>query len=943
MGLFRTARSLALIPLLAAMSSAVHAADLQPGLIGEYFAMSDNVGDFQKVDGKKPTLVRVDKTVNFESVEGNFHGSKIATNLFVRWSGVVKVATAGKYTFTTESDDGSRLFINGKQVVDNGGPHGMEKKSGEVELTAGDHAIVIEYFQGGGGAGCKAFWKAPGGNEQVIPTSALAYDKAALSAISWDEAAWKKMKAAGGGGGGGGAGNTNAWYYKMDTGPVHSATITGQWPDKNIANKGIAINIGAGVGKDGLKAGVCFDTDLMRYVAGWTDGWLNIRGVAYDGSHGPAGPSVAGKQLFGTSAAPGWSKGEAFADPRSEPFGPLPRDWAQYKGLYLNGDKVVLSYTVGGAAVLELPGMEAEGKVITRTFNLAKFSAASSMVVSELPGGAGAVEGGIATLKTGDDALSAALIGAPAGVTLVVDGERILMKVPAGAAGVFKLALSSDAAAAKAASAAADPATLTKGGPALWAQTVETKGALGKSENAYAVDTITLPDDNPYGSKLRLAGVDFFSDGRAAVSTWNGDVWVCSGIDGKLEKLTWKRYAAGLYQTLGLRIVDDKIYTIGKDQLTRLHDLNGDGEADFFESFNNDMHATPGFHEFVLDLHTDGQGNFIFAKGGPVRPGGRGWETISEHAGTVMRVSKDGSKLEVIGTGVRAPNGSGYGGPDGIVTVGDNEGTWTPQCRVTAIPPHKIPMFVGVPDLAHANPPPTDYTRPIYWTPHRIDNSNGGQVWSPKGEKWGPLAERLLHISYGKSDLHLVLMEKIPEASNNCGYQGGTVKMPLAFNTGIARGRFNPKDGQLYLAGLKGWQTNGARDGGLQRVRYTGETLHTVSGLNIKKNGIQLTFSSELDKAEAGNKENYQVEVWNYAWTNNYGSPEFKPSSGDKEKGHDKLEVSNVTVGADGKTVFLETPVQPVMQMMIKFRIASKDGVTIGQEIYNTVNHVPAN
>ncbi len=937
MGLFRTARSLALIPLLAAMS-AVSAADLTPGLIGEYFAMKGNVGDFQKVDGVKPTLVRVDQMVNFDEVRGEFHKSKIASNLFVRWSGVVKIATAGKYTFATESDDGSRLEIDGKPVVNNGGPHGMAKKSGEIELTAGDHAILIEYFQGGGGAGCKAFWKAPGGDEQPIPTSALAHDQAALTAISWDEAAWKKMKAAGAGGG-----DQGAWFYKMDTGPILSATITGQWPNKNIANKGIAINIGAGVGKEGLKAGVCFDTDLMRYVAGWTDGWLNIKGVAYDGDHGPAGPTIAGKQLFGTSAGPGWSKGDHLKDPRSEPFGPLPKDWAHYKGLYINGDQVVLSYTVGGAAVLELPGMEAAGKVITRSFNLAKFSAASSMVVSELPGGAGAIEGGVATLKGGDSTLSAALIGAPADVTLVVDGERILMKVPAGAAGVFKLALSSDAAAAKSASAAVDPATLTKGGPALWAKTIDTKGAVGNNANGYAVDTLTLPDDNPYGSKLRLAGVDFFSDGRVAVSTWNGDVWVCSGIDDQLEKLTWKRYAAGLYQTLGLRIVDDVIYTIGKDQLTRLHDLNGDGEADFFEAFNNDMHATPGFHEFVLDLHTDGAGNFIFAKGGPVRPGGRGWETISEHAGTVMRVSKDGSKLDIIGTGVRAPNGSGYGGPDNLVTVGDNEGTWTPQCRVTAIPPHKIPMFVGVPDLAHANPPPTDYTRPIYWTPHRIDNSNGGQVWTPTGDKWGPLAERLLHISYGRSNLHLVLMEKIPDAANNCGYQGGTVQMNLGFNTGIARGRFNPKDGQLYVAGLKGWQTNGVKEGGLQRVRYTGEAVHSVNGLNIKKNGVQLTFTSELDKAEAGNKENYAVEVWNYAWTSTYGSPEFKPSSGNKETGHDKVEITNATVGSDGKTVFLEMPVAVVMQMNIKFRIASKDGSAVSQEIFNTINYVPAN
>ncbi|HEX3132521.1 MAG TPA: hypothetical protein VHX44_02940, partial [Planctomycetota bacterium] len=332
-----------------------------------------------------------------------------------------------------------------------------------------------------------------------------------------------------------------------------------------------------------------------------------------------------------------------------------------------------------------------------------------------------------------------------------------------------------------------------------------------------------------------------------------------------------------------------------------------------------------------------------FAKGGPVRPGGRGWETISQHAGTVMRVTKDGSKLEVIATGVRAPNGSAYGGPDHLITVGDNEGTWTPQCRVTAIPTHKIPMFIGVPDLSHLTPVPTDYTRPIYWTPHNIDNSNGGQAWSLKGDKWGPLSERMLHISYGQSNLNLVMMEKIPEAPNNCGWQGGIVRIPVSFNTGIARGRFNPKDGQFYAAGLKGWQTNGARDGGLQRVRFTGEAFNSVSNLSVKKNGVELKFAVELDKAEAANKENYDVEIFNYHWTSEYGSPEFKPSTGDKEKGHDKVEISKVTLGEDGKTVFLEMPVQVVMQMKIKYKIASKGGDAINQEIYNTINYVPTN
>jgi PA14 domain len=931
MGLFSTAtRSLVLIPLLAVITG--HAADYAPGLIGEYFKLNKTPSDFPAIAADtKPYLARIDKTINFDEVEGDFYKSKVDQNFYVRWTGVIKIKEAGKYIFQTDSDDGSRLAINGNVVVSNGGSHGMQIKSGEIDLTAGDHPILVEYYQGAGGAGCKVSWKPPQGDEQPIPESAFGYVKKDFSSIVWDAEGWKKYRGPGSGG------SSDAWYYKMDTGRILSASITSAWPEDNIAIKGIAIKLG----KE-KQAGVCFDTDLLRYSAGWTNSWLSIRGVAYDGAHGVSGPKITGVQLFGTNKAPGWSKGANLADPRSEPFGPLPTDWAKYKGLYLHGDQVVLSYTVGGSAVLELPGVESDNS-ISRTFNLSTFNAASTMVVADMPDTTGSVVDGIARMTSAGTSLAAILIDAPSGVNLKVEGSRVLMSVTAGTKGVFKLVLANGdgAAAAKAAAKPIDPSTLTKGGPALWTKTIETKGVLGNNEGAYTVDNITIPEDNPYFSKLRLGGVDFFSDGRAAVSTWNGDVWICSGIDDKLENLVWKRFAAGLYQTLGVKIVNDEIYTLGRDQITRLHDLNGDGEADFFESFNNDMHVSPSFHEFALDLDTDGEGSFIFAKGGPVRPGGRGWETISQHAGTVMRVSKDGSKLEIIGTGVRAPNGCGYGGPDHLVIVGDNQGPWTPVCRVTAIPPHKIPMFFGVLDLAHLATAPTDYTRPIYWTPQNIDNSNGGQVWSPKGDKWGPLSERLMHISYGQSNLSLVMMEKIPEAANNCGWQGGFVKLPLSFSTGIMRGRFNPKDGQLYVAGLKGWLTNGAKDGALHRVRYTGKPFNSVMAMSVKRNGIALTFATKLDAAEAGNKDNYRAERWNYNWTSEYGSPEFKPSTDNKEKGHDKVEVTKATVSADGKSVFLEMSTQVVMQMMIKFRLATAEGEPLAQEIYSTINYVP--
>src|SRR5206468_5217160 len=124
--------------------------------------------------------------------------------------------------------------------------------------------------------------------------------------------------------------------------------------------------------------------------------------------------------------------------------------------------------------------------------------------------------------------------------------------------------------------------SLCTGAPAHWAESVATAGKLGASSAKklpYVVDTLELPENNPWHSWMRLTGVDFFPDGRAAVCTFNGDVWVVSGIDDKLQKLAWKRFAAGLYQPMGLKVFGGEVYVLGRDQITHVHDPNGDGEA----------------------------------------------------------------------------------------------------------------------------------------------------------------------------------------------------------------------------------------------------------------------------------------------------------------------------------------------------------------------------
>ncbi|NIP92231.1 MAG: hypothetical protein GWO24_01650, partial [Akkermansiaceae bacterium] len=69
------------------------------------------------------------------------------------------------------------------------------------------------------------------------------------------------------------------------------------------------------------------------------------------------------------------------------------------------------------------------------------------------------------------------------------------------------------------------------------------------------------PADNPWQSWMRTSGFDFFEGGKsAAVCTWNGDVWIVDGIDQSEGELKWQRICAGLFQPLGLRIVDGEIF-----------------------------------------------------------------------------------------------------------------------------------------------------------------------------------------------------------------------------------------------------------------------------------------------------------------------------------------------------------------------------------------------
>lgn len=755
----------------------------------------------------------------------------------------------------------------------------------------------------------------------------------------------------GGGGGRGGAGGPQAaaWWNEVDNGPVQADTFLIRRDGEIAALKGLAIKL------KGREASVVFDTELLAMRAGF-DGVVQLEGVAWNGSHGgssyyPVGDSAF---LFHNPKGLGWAVNGSWADTRPTGAGPLPRSVGRYLGLYRSGSQIVLHYQVGGTDVLELPALETIGgtRAITRTLNLGAATADLEVLVRDAVDAANPI-----STRLRKEA-QAYLVGAPAGVTLKTDDKgRTTVAIAKGTpAAKFKIVVAEKAMDVAGAAPAGDLATLTHGGPGLFPQTFDVKGVMDPSASlkTYAVDVIPLPTENPWKAQTRFGGFDFFSDGkRAACSSWNGDVWIASGIDGDLSKVTWRRFAVGLYQTLGLKIDDDVIYTQGRDQITRLRDLDGDGEADAYECFNNDVQITAGFHEFSFDLQTDKAGNFYFSKAMPVLGGGRGFAPWTENNGTVMKVSKDGSKLEVVATGLRAPGGVGVS-PDGVVTTGENEGSWVPACKITWSKPGDVTFNGVVPSkwdrgtwLGALPNTPTDYSKPLMWLPYYADNSSGSQMWVPENTTWDPRhSGEMLHLSYGKSTVFRVLREEVGGVA-----QGGAYRLNIDVSAAVMRARFHPKNGQLYLIGFRGWQTNG-RDA-FQRVRYTGVTVPQPTELHAHKNGLLIRFSAPLDAKTAEDRQRYSISKWNYVWGPQYGSGRFSIDERDAEAETKAITVASkgavnnidtVTVGAaklleDGRTVFLYIPkMTPAMQMEVKLDLQDPKGAPVRETIYNTVH-----
>lgn len=693
-------------------------------------------------------------------------------------------------------------------------------------------------------------------------------------------------------------------------------------PADNLTPRGIVLNLG-----HGCWAG--FDTDLLRVAAIWTGEGVTPVSMSHISYHSTAAkategqkdlPRPAGAVWLANGIYPGWQTGEQVSlvdprdpgpDPQEVGRGPLPKAVGQFQAVRLTPAGLCLEYEVAGALVKEWVEARLDGgrSVVQRRFRLERVPQPLWLVLGRGPRSiAERLHVDIAAAQTGGRA-GAALQTRPDGLLLVrVEPSQrpVEFRVAIGASAEVK--------AGKSASANIDVTPAQR-----WQAAVTTHATLATAPEAYVVDNIPVPTENPWRRNVRLADLAFFRDGRAAAVTFDGDVWMISGLGGDLSKVVWRRFSSGLHEPLGLAIRGEEVFVFDRNGIWRLRDTDGNGEADAHELFSNAFTQTAETREYAHSIRTAPDGSFVIAKGGIQ------WASLGRDNGSVLRISPDGKTTTVLGHGLRSPIASVHP-KSGLVLASDQQGNYVPTTPLQVIRDHQFYGFLS--NLLPKEQYPAPIAEPLTWVPYPVNASAGGQAWLVDA-RMGPLNDALVYVGYYRPEVFLVLMNhRMPRL------QAAVLSVTRKLEFSPLACALNPVDGQLYIIGFQIFSTTANQIIGLARLRYTGAPSTLPREIVPMDKGVLLRFDAALDAKRAASAGNFSAERWNYSRTFNYGSPHFKP---DGSKGQEAMTPSSAYVSRDGKSVFVGIrDMKPVMQMRVGWTLAVKDGAAFEQSAYFT-------
>lgn len=403
----------------------------------------------------------------------------------------------------------------------------------------------------------------------------------------------------------------------------------------------------------------------------------------------------------------------------------------------------------------------------------------------------------------------------------------------------------------------------------------------------YQLQTIRPPE----GVLLEVGGMAMLPDGRLAVSTRRGEIWLVENPAG--GRPWFKLFASGLHEPLGLAWKDGALYTAQRAELTRIVDSDGDDRADGFETVctwpltgnyceynHGPIIGKDGNFYINLNLADNGMSNMepFFGEMG----------SHSDWRGWMVRVSPDG-KFEPYAAGLRSPAGIGKNA-DGDIFYSENQGGWVGTGYISYV---KKGDFFGHPSslksagepgsTVHLKPSdiPTDEPMlheavkkvpgmklPSVRFPHGILGISTSSIIADASGAFGPFFKDQVFVGdEGHPIISRVFLERI-----NGEYQGVVFPFREGFMSGILRTEWG-LDKSMYVGmSDRGWNSSGPERWGLQRLVWTGKTPFEIKTVKAMPDGFVLEFTLPVKKESAENPDSYQVAGFDYLYHMKYGS-----------------------------------------------------------------------
>jgi len=387
----------------------------------------------------------------------------------------------------------------------------------------------------------------------------------------------------------------------------------------------------------------------------------------------------------------------------------------------------------------------------------------------------------------------------------------------------------------------------------------------------------------------KVGGMDFMSDGSLAISVWDpsGAVYLLSNVSsGDPSKIKVKQIAAGLAEPLGLKVINDTIFVMQKQELTRLVDTDGDQIIDEYQCVNNSWPTSANFHEFGFGLAEKG-GDLYATLAIAIQPGGASGLNQMPSRGRAARFDMPSGELHYVASGFRTPNGIGIG-VDNEIFVADNQGDWLPSSKILHVTEG---AFFGSRAVDFEGTVTFKEKPPVVWLPQ---DEIGNSPSTPLAINDGPYKGQMIYGEVTHGGIKRVFVEKV-----NGEYQGAVFRFIQGLEAGVNRIVWGP-DGALYVGGIGNpgnWQQTDKLWYGLQRLKYNGKPNFEMLAVRAKSDGVEIEFTEPLRESDGWDIADWEIRQWRYVPTAAYGGPKVDNVA---------LKVLATSVSTDRKKVSLK-------------------------------------